>query len=492
MAANALAEQLHLAEVQPVLVSNELGEILGQAYPERGVEFLFEPTAEPGKTSKKVTSIVLEPITADPFVLRAETNLDARPEFSLHDVDAALKLQPTHARAHWLRSRALALLGDYDKALEAAASAARLEPGDCRYLLTHAQALARAGRVRDGIAEAEKALRASQQRPHVRARALCLLGDLQASTSPPDFKQAMQFHIQAGQAAEPLVSSRHPAVRIAAKEVLLDAHLGIAHDLAWGQRQEKTVEERLAKAMALADDLVKNEGSGEQCRFHVAVRALAVEVGLRGKLDPATWVHLAIRSGDALIDGTPDRARKAQVQWEVAMALYDALQAYQLRSDQKMALKFGELAISYLEKSGKQGQSAATRYISGRLFFRVGAIHAIRDGNHTTAVVWFNKAVPLLGKAPPAEVQGDLGGLGETFVSMGVSYWETGNHEKGLALTQHGADLMEAAAKRGTIPTSALAVPYGNLAAMQRHLGEKQEADRLEEMAAKAKATQLR
>jgi tetratricopeptide (TPR) repeat protein len=302
----------------------------------------------------------------------------------------------------------------------------------------------------------------------------------------------MQFHTQAIQVADPLSTTRHPAIRLAAKEVLIDAHLGVAHDLAWGERRGSAIGDELAKALALADDLVQNEGSSQQCRFHVAGRALAAHVGLRGKLDPTTWVNLALQSGDTLIASTPDHGRKAQLQWELAMTLYDALQVFQMRSDQQSALKFGELAISYLEKSKRQNRSAAANYISGRLYFRVGAIYAIRDGNHAAAVVWFEKAVPLLGKSPPTEILGDLGGLGETFVSMGVSYWETGNRDKGFALTQHGADLMEAAVKRGTLAKSALAVAYTNLAVMNRQLGAKDKARRLEEMAHRLKDTQLR
>ncbi len=110
-----VAEQLELSKVQPVLVSNELGQVLGQSYPERGVLFSFEPAADPGKALKKVTHIVLEPITAEPFVLRAETNLDIRPEFSLHDAEQAIKLQLGNARAQWLRSRALSALGEHEQ-----------------------------------------------------------------------------------------------------------------------------------------------------------------------------------------------------------------------------------------------------------------------------------------------------------------------------------------------------------------------------------------
>ena len=129
--ASQVAEQLSQLEsmkVQPVLVLNEMGEVLGQAYPERGVMFAFEPAADPSRALKKVTHIVLEAITAEPFVLRAETNIDTRPEFSLHDVDQAIKLQSSNARSHWLRSRALTALGQHEPAATAAAEAVRLEP----------------------------------------------------------------------------------------------------------------------------------------------------------------------------------------------------------------------------------------------------------------------------------------------------------------------------------------------------------------------------
>ena len=91
--ASGAAQQLDLAKIQPVLVSGELGEVLGEAFPERGVLFSFVPAEAPGKASMKVTHIILEPIGAEPFLLRAETNLDVHPEFSLRDLDQALLLQ---------------------------------------------------------------------------------------------------------------------------------------------------------------------------------------------------------------------------------------------------------------------------------------------------------------------------------------------------------------------------------------------------------------
>ena len=492
--ADSVAQQLDLSKLQPVLVSNELGQILGQAYPEHGVLFSFESPDATGKTQKKVTHIILEPITADPFVLRAETNMDTRPEFSLHDLDEALKMQPGNARAHWLRSRVLTSLGEFEKATAAAREAVRLEPKDPRFQVTRALTMAQAGHVAEAVAEAEKAVELAQSRPHIKARAICLLGDLKASTARPDFKAAFQYHMQAIQTADPLTASRHPAVRVAAKEVLVDAHLGAAHDIAWGEWREKerAVDNWLGKAKALAADLVKNESGGEEYSLRIGTRAMAACVGLQGRLDPTPWVKEAVRAGDSLIDATPEASRKSQLQWEVALTLYDALQVYQMRGESQEALKYGELAISYLEKSGRQKQSAAASYLLGRLCFRLGAVYAIRDGNHQRAIQWFDKAVPLLGKQPPPEALGSLGRLGETFVSMGVSYWETGRREKALALTQHGCDLIEEAVAQKACAGSALAIPYSNLASMHRQLGHIDKADRLEEMASKTKTTQVR
>lgn len=492
--ASQVAEQLDLIKVQPVLVSNELGEVMGQAYPERGVVFSFEAAKNPAKALKKVTHIILEPIAAEPFVLRAETNLDTRPEFSLHDLNEALKLQPGTTRAHWLRSRALTALGQYEKAAEAASLAVRLEPKNARYLVTKAETLAKVGRASAAIPDAEQAVSLSQQRQHVRARALCVLGDLKSIERPADFKQAMQYHLEAIKTADALTSSPHPAVRLMAKEVLLDGHLGAVRDIAWGAWQEKDrqVEKWLAKTVLLADDLIKTEEGTDDYRFRVCTRALSAYVALQGRLDPAHWARDAVRSGENLINAAPETARKSELRWQLALALYDALQVCQMRSDHDSALKYGQLAISYMEKSNRQRQSATNTYLMGRLYFRVGAVNAIQRDDHSAAVALFEKAVPLLGKSPPAESLNDLGRLGDTFVSMGVSYWKTGHREKAIALTQHGTHLMEEAVKQGHYDQSLLAVPYKNLAAMNREMGDSEKATRMDEMAEKIKATNLR
>ena len=100
---------------------------------------------------------------------------------------------------------------------------------------------------------------------------------------------------------------------------------------------------------------------------------------------------------------------------------------------------------------------------------------------------WFDKAVPLLNNPIPPEAFADLGRHGETFVSMGVSYWETGNRDKAIELTQHGIELMEEAVRQGTMDRSSLAIPYSNLAAMHRQVGANEDAAKYAEMASRIK-----
>ena len=491
--ANVVIEQLELSKIRPVMVSNEKGDILGEAFPERGVLLSFEPSPEPGKPSMKVGQIVLEAISAEPFVLRAETNLDVIPSVSLRDLEQALKLQPRMGRAHWLRSRILADMQDLEKAMGASAEAVRLDPNNAQYLVTRAQILGQAGHFKEAIQTAEKGLDAAERRPHIRARALCLLGDLYASAAPPDYKQAVQHHSQAIKVADELANDSHPAIRVAAKEVLIDAHLGAAHDIAWGtwKEKDKAISKWLERAALFAEDLIKNEGGSNLYRLRVSTRALAACVGARGLLDPTSWTEDTLRIGQTLVKSIDDPVRKAQLQWELGMALYDALQTFQIRGEHDSATKYGALAIEYLEQ-GQRTPNASTSYLLGRVYFRMGAVYALRDQNHRMAIQWFEKAVPLLEKPLPPEAVADLGRHGETFVSMGVSYWETGDRERSLELTQRGVALMEQAVKQGLLEETSLTVAYSNLATMHRYLGHTENAQRFESLAARTKKSAMR
>ena len=161
----------------------------------------------------------------------------------------------------------------------------------------------------------------------------------------------------------------------------------------------------LDKASALADDLVKSEAGGEEYRFRVATRALAVCVGLRGKLDPAPWIDQAVDSGKDLIAAAADPVCKSHLQWDLGMALYDAMQVCQT--------------------PGRSGRGAPLRRDGGRLPGKglpaaalppttptcwAGSTSTsarsmpLGDKNHRLAVGWFDKALPLLEKTPADQI----------------------------------------------------------------------------------------
>lgn len=484
-----VAKQLDLATVQPVLVSSELGEVLGLAYPERGVLFAFESAAESGKPSMKVAQIILEPITAEPFVLRAETTVESRFDLSRRDLEQALSLDPTNARAHWLYSRVLLAMDELEKAAAEAAEAVQLDPDNAKFHVTRARILAQTGELPEAIEEAQKAIATSEKRLHVTAQALCLLGDLLASGSKPDYKKALSYHTQALQLADSLSADAHPAIQLAAKQVLIDSHLGAAHDIAWGdwKEKDKAVVRWLERALAVANEMAKNDPGGQEQVFRVYARTMAVYVGVRGGIDPAPTAKAIVRVGDDLIAEARDPVHKTQLQWDLGMALYDAVQICQLRSEPETAMKIGERAAEYLEQANESKQTLSSAFMLGRLYFRLGTINVVHDQDHEAAVAWFDKALPLLERPTNEELADDLGRHGEAFVSMGVSYWEADQRDKAVKLTERGIKLMELAVKRGILDRSSLSIPYSNLAAMHRTLGATDKADRYQSMAARAK-----
>ena len=489
--ADKVAQQLGLDVVRPVLVSNDLGEILGQVYPERGVLVAFEPNKDTTTPSMKVTHIILEPINAEPFILRAETEMSAHYEPCLKDLEIALKLDPKNGRANWLDARLLASMEQFAKAEPPSAQAVRAEPDNPRYHVTRAQILGRLGRLDEATQEVKKGLENSRDIPHVQARALCLLGDLTAAGPKADFRKALAYHTQALQTADRAADNPHPAVRVAAKEVLVDAHLGAVQDIALGEwkEKEKAIKRWVDRAARFAQDLVEHEGEPVDQLFRVYARALAATVSLRDGGDPQPWIDEAIRIGRQRIAEASDLSRKAQCQGELGLVLYDAMQIYQLRSDRENALKYGTSAAEYLEEARDQKPTPESAYLQGRLYFRLGAL---QGQDHAAAVGWFDKAVPLLTTALREDAVPDIGRHGETFVSMGVSYWEAGQQKKAMQLTQRGISLMEQAVDQETLASTALAIPYSNLAAMHRHMGAGDAAEKYQILAAKAKGTQMK
>ena len=475
--------RLAIDDVEAVNIFDDSGELLGAAYPERGALLGYVPKSNP----PRVFQIVVEPNDAQPFLARAQARFSTRYADCLADVEQVLKLAPDSAPAYALKAEVALRSGDLDAALTAAQKTIELEPDAAEHRLLLARVLAAAGdypqaiaRVRDVIAEPKVSEVAA-------ARAWCLWGDCLAKSAKRDYAGAIKHHQQAIKLAEPLARHDQYAVRRAAKELLVDAHLGVAYDIGWGRWQQKStvVPNWIDRAKAFADQLVDHERMGPEIHLRVYAQALAALAGIAQPPDAGKWIHGAGSLGKRLYDNAVDGTYRAHIAWQMAEAFSHAVEIEAARHQPDQALSLGNLALDLFDDSQSVSARLPTyHYERGRLCYRMGVVYAVERGDHAEAVTWFERAAPLLEKPVPATAV-DVGTQGEAFVSMAVTYWELDNRSEALRLTSQGLKLMEQAVGEGALDAAALAIPYGNLANMHESLGDVEAAKKFSELAAR-------
>jgi len=469
-----IAGRLNLGAIESVELYDEQGEILGAAYPERGVLLGYMPKTNP----PRVFQVVVESIDAQPFLARAESRLKDRYADCLSDVEIALGLAPELADAHRMKAEISLRRGKLQEALESAEKAAHFEPEQPRHLLLLARAFAAAGDYQQAIARVRDVLDNPNTDDLVAAHAWCQSGDYLARSAKRDFGESIKHHQQAIRLAEPLAASKDGLVRAEAKQLLLDAHLAVAYDIGWGkwQQKDRVVPKWIERSAVLADDLMRKERFGPEVRLQVYMGALAALAGASEPPDASKWIDGTRQLGRKIYDGAKDPEYRAHLSWQLGQALSHAVEIETLLQRSDEAFRLGALARSLLDEGQTYAAELPTSdYERGRLCYRVGVIYALERGDHAQAVVWFDRATPLLERPVPAAAI-DPGAQGETFVSMGVSYWEQKKREEALRLTSQGLKMMESAVGEGSLEAAALAVPYNNLSAMHEALGDNEQA----------------
>jgi tetratricopeptide (TPR) repeat protein len=482
---DTLIRQLKLTDVRPVNVPDDSGELLGQAFPERGVLFSLTPDG------KRVAHVVLEKLDPTQFVLRAEMDLNARTRSALADLNYAISQQPKNARALWLRAKVMITAARYDEALSDVEAALVEEPNQPLYHLTHAEILGRQGNFEEAGKETKDVLTTADLSDELKAKAMCQLGDLLAASPAHDYKLAMEHHLSAVKTADPLSIDKNVTVRRAAKQILIEAHLAAANDIACGywQQKETSVSKWIDRAQAYAEEMIAHDEGDPALRLQVARGALAACAGAQGKIDSIPWARMALQYGKPLVVAAEDPWTKLRLQWELGTALSDSLAADDLRGATQHMLANTALTITYLETGAKgRLETPEDSFRLGGLYFRQGSLYAVRMNDHKTAVAWFEKAYPLLDRPIPATRMNEQGRFGEWLVSMGISYWEIGARDFALQLTDAGMQHVEEAVNRKLIDAKALAIPYSNLASMHQALGHKEEAASFTQLAGKFEA----
>ena len=481
-----LARQLEIADLRTVAVKDEQGIRIGEVYPERGVIISVEPG------TSNATAILIEPLDADSFVLRAEGEIDKCSAYAVADLQYAIQIDPQHVRAQRLLLAMTSDQGKWRQALRLAESAGRLDPDDVWTKLKHAGVLLALNRPEEARVVLDRATALASSSPLVLAQTARLSGRIHLAQKSPDYQKAVDQFGEAIRRASPLLTKQSPALQAAAREVLLDAHLGTALAIAKGTWQQKSrvIPKWVSRADAVVKEFTGDEQERQVLELQLCRGALAVSAGSNEAIEPLPWVKRLLELRDTMGDGIGDPWRRRQIDWDVGQALADALAAAQKRGDATDMLDNATLTAAYLERGSEHRELTATeRKGLGELMFRIGIMHSLQRGDHPTAVTWFDRAIPLWDDNDRFDRDGELGRLGESYVSMAISYWQVGRREDAVTLSRRGVDLMVAAVDKSQLEERSLAVAYGNLATMYAEEGDDQQSKNYAEMASRAEAT---
>ena len=489
VALKQLAAQMEIADLRTVSILDENGVSIGEVFPERGVVISVKPGTQ------TAMAVLLEPLDPEPFVLRAEGEIDHTSAYAVADLQYAIEIDPRHVRAHRLLLALLSEQGRWQQALAIAEAAEKLDSVDIWTQLKHADVLLALGRADEARTKVEAVRGLESVPPLVTAQTARMLGRVELAAEPADYQKSVAHFEEAIRKATPLSTHQSKAIQKAAREVLLDAHLGTALAIARGTWQQKgrVIPKWIARSEGLVGDVDADSPDRTRLELDLCRGALAVAASSAEGVESLPWVKRLLETREKLDDQIQDPWRRRQVDWEVGLGLADAIDASLKRGDASDMLENATLTAAYLERGAEQRElTDADRRKVGDLLFRIGILHSLQQGAHATAVTWFDKVVPLWDDNSTFKTQGDVGRLGESFVSMAISYWQVERRDDALALSRKGVDLMVEAVDLAQLEERSLAVPYGNLSTMYAEQGNDEQSKTYAEMASRAEAAETR
>lgn len=481
-----LAKQLDIADVRTVSVSDDKGVAIGQIYPERGVILSLVPG------TANAAAILIEPLDPESFVLRAERSFDTSSAAALADLMYAVQIDPRHVRALRLLLALTSAQGKWTQALQIADRVLQVDSTDPWTQIKRASVLTALDQPGEARAALEAVLAREGNSPLVTAQVQRLLGRAGLAGAAPNHQAVVEHFAEAIRRAAPLAAKSSSPLYPAACEVLLDAHLGTAEAIAEGPWQQKgrVIPKWVSRAEAIVNEFQGPETDRMVLELQLCRGALAAAAGSAEAVDPTPWVKRLLELRERMSQTVSDPWRRRQVDWEVGRSLDDALTAAQKRGDADDMLDNATLTAAYLERGAEHRELSPTeRREFGELMFRIGIMYSLQRGDHPTAVTWFDQVLPLWNDDAAVTRHANLGRVGESYVSMAISYWQVDRRNDALALARRGVDLMVAAVDKKQLAERALAVAYGNLATMYAEEGDESQSRAYAEMATRAEAT---
>jgi tetratricopeptide (TPR) repeat protein len=489
-----LSKQLSLDSIRPATVKNDEDEPLGQVFPERGVLFMFDASdsdalAGDGNASLTVSHVVVQPLEAETFAMRVENCIDGPYSQNIADLKTALSLDAKCAHAHSLLAKIYQATGQADLADSAAAKACEVAPDNAAFQLCRAETQLLSGEYDASVITVRAVLDREEIAPIDKAQALYQLASLAALGDSEIASKAITLLTRAIEIADAESNSAIASDRRAAKRLLVDAHLAMAEEIARQSFNEKVdvLSLWVGRASGIAEDFITTDGGSVALRLAIAQRTLGALATFRPTLDPEPWISEAEEAAQALLAQSNDELWQTRVKWDLGIAYLNALRVEHVRRETASALQYGQKAVDCLAAGAASRQAVhSSEQLVGQLYFQMGAVYAVHELDHKQAVTWYNKAVELLNGPRPVSELYSPRREGEMLVSMGVTYWQLGEQARALQLTQSGVNLVEMAVEDGILGKNVLAVPYGNLAAMYKQIGESSSAAKYSNLAKSA------
>ncbi len=481
-----LAKQLEIADLRTVAILDDSGAAIGQVFPERGVMFSLET----GTTS--ATAVLLESLDPDSFVLRAESEMKSSAAYAVADLEYAIEIDPTHLRAHRLLLALMCDEGRFQTALQLANTAEELGPGDAWTGLKRAEVLLRLDRPKEAQSAIDELIERQDVSSLLASQAGRLRGRIELGKVAPDYEQTVDLFTEAIRKATPLAESRSENVRSVAQQVLLDAHLGTAQAIAQGtwQQKNRVIPKWISRANSIVEKIDSEDPSRDRLELDLTCGVLAVAAGSANAIEAVPWVKRLLAIREQMNDSVTDPWRRRQIDWQVGCGLSDALEAARKRGDAEDMLDNATLTVAYLERGAEHRELTATeRRDVGDLMFQIGIMHSLRNSDHATAVTWFDKTIPLWNQNEQVVRDSELGRVGESFISMAISYWQVERRDDAIDLSRTGVDFMVEAVDREKLDEQSLSVAYGNLATMYAEQGDTDKSQAYAEMATRVEST---
>ena len=371
-------------------------------WPDEGISLYFQPTAGIDLVSR-VAFTTAQP---DAFLLRGLNRQWRDYNGALQDARAVQTLDPRREEAYRLEAQVALRIGQPDVAKEAIAEALTVTSATIDLLLLQVQ-VATANEL-DGLILQIRAIRNDVQLPALtRAKAAYAMGQINAKLATPNYKQAFRFHSEANQRARGLLQSTELAEQFGALELMVNAHLAIAHDIAYGEytteEKHRAVPKWIELSWKFTAHLLANKYHDRALGLDVCRTSLDLLKKLGKTVPLEVWEdRIPQQAANVLQLKGASTEILAHMRWQQAMALCHATIIARQGKDGNRVQQLGLAAyqlfrgpLTAMTKTGHWDSTTTNAAMIG-LCYTLGSVEAIDNLDHAKAVQWYDQALQYL------------------------------------------------------------------------------------------------